>query len=257
MLFSKKNLTEQSEVIEEQCPFCSHSVKLPALSYINAEKDQALKLEAMNNQLFHARCPVCGSQIPLSNFLAYEDKPNHSVLYFEPDAESRKNLIRTIRKRLQEKKRFAKQIRYRITTVRDDFYEKVRILDCGLDDRVVELMKLCIRHYFSSQKNRTIQKIRFHIQRDTPLFLIDLEEAHGFFGFSTTDYETLSDSLKEIQKEFAGFDECSIRVDQDWAARALLRIQEKFLDPSCLHTETDSEREDELLITPESHRFGA
>lgn len=257
MQFKKKRQENDCEIIEVKCPFCQSALKVPVRSYISAQKDLSFKIEAMLGKLFHPSCPVCGSQVPVSRFLAYEDRENRSVIYFEPDPANEKQLRKTLEKRKEEAGCVFRKVRYRICRTQQDFYEKIRILDCSLDDRIVEIMKLCIIHYFKSQRSLLIQNIRFHIRKDRPVFRIQLENADGYFSFSTEDYSALRDSLNCVEKEFSGFDRFSYLVNQDWAARALLRIQEKFFDLSCIPDCAENDPDEDLLIKSEEYLYSA
>lgn len=72
---------------------------------------------------------------------------------------------------------------YRILKCREDFYEKSRILDCSLDDRLIELMKIYIVQFFSIERNQNVSSIRFQLQKDRPVFCLILMKQKAFLVF--------------------------------------------------------------------------
>ncbi|WP_286356841.1 CpXC domain-containing protein, partial [Ileibacterium valens] len=144
----RSNTKQAIDQYQEKCPFCLNVLNQPILTYIDCDKQPDLKYEAICGHLLHSRCPHCGSQIPLSQSLTYEDKLNHTILYFEPDDQKRSSLNKTLQKKISERKIRFKKTFYRILKRREDFYEKSRILDCSLDDRLIELMKIYIVQFF-------------------------------------------------------------------------------------------------------------
>lgn len=253
----RSNTKQAIDQYQEKCPFCLNVLNQPILTYIDCDKQPDLKYEAICGHLLHSRCPHCGSQIPLSQPLTYEDKLNHTILYFEPDDQKRSSLNKTLQKEISERKIRFKKTFYRILKRREDFYEKSRILDCSLDDRLIELMKIYIVQFFSIERNQNVSSIRFQLQKDRPVFLLDINEAKGIFGFSTEDYDLLKNAVKTLeQMDPALCSEHLLHVDSQWAVETFPKVQFLLMDPS-KSSDLETDNLDELCISPDGYPYGA
>lgn len=164
---------------------------------------------------------------------------------------------KTLQKKISERKIRFKKTFYRILKRREDFYEKSRILDCSLDDRLIELMKIYIVQFFSIERNQNVSSIRFQLQKDRPVFLLDINEAKGIFGFSTEDYDLLKNAVKTLeQMDPALCSEHLLHVDSQWAVETFPKVQFLLMDPS-KSSDLETDNLDELCISPDGYPYGA
>ena len=109
--------------------------------------------------------------------------------------------------------------RNRIVGTRNELREKLVILDEGLDDHVIELMKLIMKvHLQSNDQNLKIEEFLFDIdQEGTRFFAINL--GNGEWGH--TDFvQDMYDSIAEDMKDIIENDD-EVVVDFNWALAAI------------------------------------
>jgi hypothetical protein len=115
------------------CPECHHRQTLRTWDSIDGPEDPELKQELLTGTLHAFTCGKCGHAAAIARTLLYRDRAKGVMIHWivQPDPVTTSGM----------------QVRYedspvcRLVRSRDDLLEKIRILDDGLDDRVVELAK--------------------------------------------------------------------------------------------------------------------
>lgn len=116
------------------CPKCGKVHALKKYSVINVTEKTALKEEIIKNRLFHFACDACDFAAPLTYDCVVIDSKSKLVLGLSPQMspEFEKELLEY--KIPGYKKRLVDNV--------NDLKEKLMIADNGLDDRVIEIVKL-------------------------------------------------------------------------------------------------------------------
>lgn len=243
MKFMKNSPSSESAV--QRCPFCQTLLKIPHLTFISSAHNPEEKLSAMHGHLLQVKCPVCHSQVGLQNMISYEDETNHLMMYYEPDIQKADTLIIRLHEKLKTASWFSRNLKYRVVTTREDFYEKVRIFDAGLNDRVIEIMKAYLMMDLSACGDHVFQDIRFSFQHNQPVFTVEMDHLKGFYPFRSDDYRLLCDSLRELKSA----DLNSLVINLEWGIQMLEEIETCFFqnDGKAGKPEEYSEKDDDLL----------
>lgn len=205
---------ERIEIIT--CPECGTENKITIWDSLNGDIDPDAKKELLNGTLFRFKCDKCGHESNLQYSILYHDMKNNAMVYFvHPDA-----VEETIRELIDmENKLPVKMDGYRKRVVCDQntLREKAIIFDNGLDDRVVEIIKLM--YWANAQKqcpNNNINAIYFMI--------IDGKMSLQFFADQPMSadipdglYEKISIDFQHKIQEV----EDSFVIDLDWAKNTL------------------------------------
>ncbi len=130
------------EEIKLTCPKCKEEFDFPKYDIVESSKEEKLGMDLRSNELFHATCPHCGFETYYDYSFLYKDKSKNYLLYYAANEEDYRKAfdMMTGNNPLMDKKLLEGWTK-RLVTYRYDIQEKLMILDDGLDDRVIEIMK--------------------------------------------------------------------------------------------------------------------
>lgn len=110
------------------CPHCQAEQSYPALPAL----DPSMRTQIQDLSCFRIQCPNCGQTMLALQPCLYHDREARFMVWLAPERENLPD--------------FPCPIGYVLRCVCDlnSFREKINVLECGLDDRAVELMKLLL-----------------------------------------------------------------------------------------------------------------
>lgn len=98
------------------------------------------KQDIMSGAFFEWKCPGCSESFFIKSPFLYNDSEHKFMVYYIPGFEERAQKIPTLYRTKKDYDTDSSTLR--VTTNYVDFVEKIRVLEAGLDDRVVETVKL-------------------------------------------------------------------------------------------------------------------
>ena len=123
------------------CPACGHTQDFTIWLSLNADLDPDAKLRLMGGSLFDFECGRCGHRTNVNYNILYHDMTNRVMVNYVDEASVEKALAQ-----MEEAERMyggaMAGYRRRIVTDQNALREKAIIFDMGLDDRVIEIIKL-------------------------------------------------------------------------------------------------------------------
>jgi len=119
------------------CPGCGKKQDIIIWESLNAELSPEAKQKLLDGDFFVFNCE-CGYSAGIDTALLYHDM-THQVMVYYVNEDSKNHAKETF----EETKKFGMlDYRYRIVTSKDELREKALIFDKGLDDRIIELIKV-------------------------------------------------------------------------------------------------------------------
>lgn len=124
-----------TEIRSVTCTACGHKQSILDVRQINVQKRPELKQKILQGKLFPMHCHACGVALEKAQNCVYLDPAIPLVIELIAPGEG---------SRLQEASEGLKKTNAVMRVVRtpQELAEKIRIFDCGLDDRVVEIVRL-------------------------------------------------------------------------------------------------------------------
>lgn len=153
---------------------------------------------------FTAHCPICGKESKILHNFLYIDKEHHFAILVK----SRKDMVES------DQELYARDahLRKRYVSKVDEIPEKIRVLEDGLDDRVIEILKLkLLRQY--QRKTPDVKNVIYHDsdrQSETLWFDILYTDREDIVGIEKISYERI---LKQLPVDGMRF----VEIDRDWA----------------------------------------
>lgn len=195
------------------CPQCSKESDFIVWDSINTVLDPDMKEKVRSGEAFHWKCPFCQNEAAVEYACLYHQMDDHIMIYYVPgDASDAIEFMQSDDAFiLSTMKEYTK----RVVKTRNQFREKLLILDASLDDRVIELMKpFMISMLHDNEPDLHVQEIRFAVQQDgTYCFAVHTEQnGWGHTEFHQGLYDHIAQSFHEKLKAHE-----DIVVDFDWA----------------------------------------
>ena len=211
------------------CPRCQSAVPFELTEFIDLGRDADAKAKLLRGTLFTAECPACGAKF-LAPFPVLVHVPAmHAMVQFSPlaEGESLQDRENAMMGGLAEQQAlFARfmpdlsakmdmPLRLAISPV--ELFEKVSVLDAGLDDRVLEIMKLLMLRELETDPDwADVRGFLFsRVKDDEALLALDgSRRVVARFPFDRAMFDDIAGQLT-----FA--DNRHVRIDAAWAQHVL------------------------------------
>ena len=198
------------------CPECGYVGEMQLWDSIDGAEDSWLKELLFDKTLHVFRCPNCEFSAWVERELLYYDISSRFMIFYLPDYEGDvlELDVSEFASKVDER-----QLILRIVTDLEEFIEKIRILEDGLDDRAVELLKKSFADNWNkrypnrsvvlryTQKTKPEHRIKIHVFEPKTQDVIALE-----FDYKN-GYQKALDMVTEIRlfSNTTGF----LRVDKN------------------------------------------
>lgn len=216
----------KATIISAQCPHCDADIEIPYYDDVNVEDHPELKEAILSGDFFKFVCPHCGEEISTVGPLLYHDPSVPSLIYmvpqgFDHSTEKLDEMLNMIESMEGDK---ASHYQARIVKTIDKLLEKIYIQDAGMDDHIVELVKLAyLKHYAKDLQSKGRIHATIFMPGDTAedeaQIVFILGDAHelasvdfskDYYAYFGTEY---AEALKK-ENEAVHFSE----VDEQWAS---------------------------------------
>lgn len=197
------------------CPQCGKEAEFTVWGSINTMLDPEMKEMVRNDEAFVFTCPDCGSKNLVDYPTLYHQMEDNIMIHYAPGENADKALESLEHVKQLDDLLGKIEIKTRVVSTRNDFKEKLKILDEGLDDRVIEIMKLYMGAHLANN-NPDLEIEEFHFDVDTEgerCFSIGLSDGR----WASTDYaQDMYDGIMEAYGERIDKDKSPV-VDYNWA----------------------------------------
>ena len=206
---------------EIRCPRCGTEQQLTIWLYLNTADNPELRSRVMSGEIFDMTCSKCG----------YVSRIGYPLLYQDPDkklvvglmAERSQEQTEVLLQRLQSADLLGPRRRgYTIRAVMQppDLAEKVLIAENGLDDRVIEIYKLMIRHTYEKDHGGETPDKLLLLGGDKLRFILFGDDPQRMY-FSDFQPETYQDLDRSFSPFFPKEAAENLFIDAQWAQQVL------------------------------------
>lgn len=121
------------------CPHCGQVYEVQIHHLIDTNKHPEWRESVRSKEFFKGRCPFCQKAVSLDyNFMYLQD---NILLHCVPDNNEFMETCRTIDDDASWPE-VLQGLSHRVTHSKEELFEKLAIFDAGLDDRIIELLKV-------------------------------------------------------------------------------------------------------------------
>lgn len=197
------------------CPHCQAETDHKVLDHINIDRNPELRTKVQDLSCFRVQCPNCGETVLAVHPCLYHDMANQFMVWLWPEEGEAPHA------------QFDPLAGYTLRRVDslNAFREKINVLECGLDDRAVEIMKLLL--FTQLNRDLDVVELLFHALDDRTgelRFVAVLSDgAEQYAAMPGATYQRLREDV-EAYLYTPGADFAVI--DMAWASSALELLHE-------------------------------
>lgn len=200
-----------------KCPRCGKSSPIPVFDSMDlSESSESTRKMALSGKLFAFQCPSCGKKEALSYPMNCIDDATSSIITVLDPKDKKENYKQVYK--VYKGMDTSEGNKLRVVDTCQELSEKLRMFEDGLDDRVVEVLKLFICEDIAGDKEE-IHKVRCVYK--------NIKNAQLMFSASYAgeryDIELPSESYFSVEETLADFSDTSLMeaymVNQRWADR--------------------------------------
>lgn len=197
------------------CPHCQAETDHKVLDHINIDRNPELRAKVQDLSCFRVQCPNCGETVLAVHPCLYHDMANQFMVWLWPEEGEAPHA------------QFDPLAGYTLRRVDslNAFREKTNVLECGLDDRAVEIMKLLL--FTQLNHDLDVVELLFHALDDRTgelRFVAVLSDgAEQYAAMPGATYQRLREDV-EAYLYTPGADFAVI--DMAWASGALELLHE-------------------------------
>ena len=179
------------------------------------------KQDILTGAFFEWECPECSNRFFIKNPFLYNDSEHKFMVYYIPDYKEISHKVPTI---IKTKKEYDTQSStLRIATNYVDFVEKIRILESGLDDRIIETVKLLYSKLTLQETGESVYSMVFEsLSSDNDLrFAVFLNEKDFEASIPYAVYEKTRDDFAHLFSDETH--EAFTVIGQHWVSEKLTK----------------------------------
>lgn len=208
------------------CPQCGGTFSFTTYPAIHTKEDILWKDKVRTGEAFLGTCPHCGFQTHYDYSFLYKEEDTHFLMYYAANEE-------------EYKKGYAMMTgqdpmvnwdaisgwRRRVVTSREDILEKLMILDDGLDDRVIEILKALAFVSLHQQKPElAIDTVLFDRGPDGNHYFRFMEKGtcQAAYAFERPMYERVKRNIGEALQKLS---DNQVVINSQWAVTALKALE--------------------------------
>ncbi|MDD7281819.1 CpXC domain-containing protein [Floccifex sp.] len=189
------------------CPKCNEKTSCQTWKYIDISKNPGCKNKLLNQSLFKFKCRNCGYEALLDYSLQYCDPEQKINIYYVTNQEELDEVMDLFQD--DDVISDTKDYRNRVVCSQEDLIEKIQLFDMGLDDRIIEIMKVL---FYKQIKNQyQVDAIRCTPDLEIKFYFQDFEQ--GKISFDLDLYHKVENVYQNLEED--------VRIDFDWAVEAM------------------------------------
>ena len=164
-----------------KCPKCGHEASFRIWESINTDINPELKEKVRSGEILKFLCPECKAESMVEYPCLYHQMSDKYMVYYAPGVvdEAVKGLNDMLQSTMDIPVLNSKEdgYKFRVVENRQEFNEKLAILDDGYDDRIMELVKLSLYAILMEQNpNLEINRIYYIHEKAEPEFVVVLTD---------------------------------------------------------------------------------
>lgn len=209
---------EKEKTIVYKCKECGEEVTLVLQQIIGEEK----VVEVENMSLFKWTCPSCKHVWKLLYPCIYVNEKKKILIWFINELRDDIHLEEQLEESFQGR---TKGYKKRFCNTLEDFSEKVRVLESGIDDRTIELLKIMTfaRLHISDPSLKTIYYYRIN-EIGNYEFTIFNDEGPSGIALPFTMYQEIENI---VQNEIPQLKDQFYKIDLEWAGKQIVEFQKQ------------------------------
>ena len=148
--------TASEKGLDVECPKCHQKFVVEGGGFVSIDEQPEMLKHLLDASFFARRCPHCQEPVLCQFYLLVCRSSKKYCIMLNWDQEDSQRYCSQTRSLLSDD--LKKNARQRIVSTYPDFREKLVVLEAGLDDNIIEVMKIS---FLQHEKNEKIRQMRF------------------------------------------------------------------------------------------------
>ena len=199
-----------------KCSKCNAESEMLVWETMDTSTDPQLKAQIRNGDCFGWHCPHCDNKSLIFYPTIYHQVNEHYIICYVPgNPSSAVEYMKNINENNQSGYDFNDNYTKRVVTDINQLREKLLILDEGLDDRIIEIMKVfAMAEIQKSFSDLTVSEIYFNKEQDGT-YNLAVKFDNGQWGSTDFAMDSYDQVVKTFKTSLAVDDE--VIIDTEWA----------------------------------------
>ncbi|WP_295070256.1 CpXC domain-containing protein [Ruminococcus sp.] len=206
----------KSHMEKIKCPKCSHESEMLVWETMDTKTDPQIKDMIRSGEVFAWRCPHCDNKsLIFYPTLYHQVKEKYLLCYIPGNPTSAVEYMKTINENNESGYDFNDNYTKRVVSDINQLREKLMILDEGLDDRILEIMKVfAIAELQKNFPDLSVMEIYFNKEEDgSHSFAVKFD--NNEWGRTDVDKKSYDQVAESFKIPLAVNDE--YLIDTEWA----------------------------------------
>jgi len=199
-----------------KCPKCNTESEMLVWETMDTSTDPQLKAQIRNGDCFGWHCPNCDNKSLIFYPTIYHQVNEHYIICYVPgNPSSAVEYMKNINENNQSGYDFNDNYTKRVVSDINQLREKLLILDEGLDDRIIEIMKVfAMAEIQKSFSDLTVAEIYFNKEQDGT-YNLAVKFDNGQWGSTNFAKDSYDQVVETFKTSLAVDDE--VIIDTEWA----------------------------------------
>ncbi|MDD7515371.1 CpXC domain-containing protein [Ruminococcus flavefaciens] len=199
-----------------KCSKCNAESEMLVWETMDTSTDPQLKAQIRNGDCFGWHCPHCDNKSLIFYPTIYHQVNEHYIICYVPgNPSSAVEYMKNINENNQSGYDFNDNYTKRVVSDINQLREKLLILDEGLDDRIIEIMKVfAMAEIQKSFSDLTVAEIYFNKEQDGT-YNLAVKFDNGQWGSTDFAMDSYDQVVKTFKTSLAVDDE--VIIDTEWA----------------------------------------
>ena len=213
-------------ILSITCPQCHGTFTFTTYPAIDTKDDGMWAEKVRTGEAFLGKCPHCGWETHYDYSFLYKEREKNFLMYYAANEADYKSgyAMMTGHDPMVDWEKISSWTR-RVVTSREDVLEKLMILDDGLDDRIIEILKaLAFVSLHQHKPELSVDTVLFDRGSDGNHYFRFSEKGNvvAAYAFERPMYERVKRNLGENLRHLTGGE---VVINSQWAVKALWAMQ--------------------------------
>ncbi len=208
------------------CPKCKNESEFVVWDSINTMIDPDMKKSVRNGQAFMFQCPQCNAIANIDYGFLYHQMEDQIIIQYVQDEEAFNKAYEVFTGESEISREFNTETIFdgylkRIVVTQNQLREKLAIFDAGLDDRIIEMVKLVYISEMEQNHSELSVDEALMFTNDEGKHIIEfMFEGQGVAAVEL-DSEIYASVEARMKSRIPDIKEDDIVIDMDWAVNKL------------------------------------
>ena len=205
------------------CPKCNEEHPFVMWQSINTQLDPEMRAAVKDRSAFQFICPTCGEKTYVDYGFLYHQMEDGIMIHYASSDEDAEEIYKMVTNKEQDSLFYDMldaDYLIRIVRSQNELREKISIFDEGLDDRIIEIIKLFVLAKYQEQNSGDKSIALYYVKKEEG-DCIEIYGDDGYKGHFVIPKGLYDDMYKEYSGKIPDMRKDDPFIDRQWAIENL------------------------------------